>query len=192
MARYKVRRPYIAKNGNLIEPGHILNEFQVGKFLDGLLKHDFVEEIKDEDPKWGVAAYSKLAKIEVADSDYIEGDKKHFTYDEALEIEKKLKKFGWRLPTRSEWVLVCEEFGQDKKGELSSQKLMENLGLKKNGIRWPDGDIMSAGREGNYWAATAYSSTNSAYRLFFLTGVYPSRSNDRCLGFSLRFVRDVE
>lgn len=190
MSRYKVKRPYIAKNGEFIEPGHILNEFHEGKFLDGLLKHDFVEEIKEEIPKFGVIAYSRLVNLEIADIDYTEGDRKQFTYDEALKIEKRLKESGWRLPTRSEWVILCEEFGQDEKGELSSEKLTKNLKLETNGLMYPNGDNWYAGRGGDYWSRSA-GDANGAYHLVFNPiGVNPSHYANRYLGFSLRFVRD--
>lgn len=37
------------------------------------------------------AIESKIANLLIAPEDYVEGDKHYFTYDEALEIEKKLK-----------------------------------------------------------------------------------------------------
>ena len=70
--------------------------------------------------------YSKLANIEIAPGDYVEGGL--FTWEEALEIEKNLSD-GWRLPTRSEWALIAEEFGQDENGELIAEVLRKKLSL---------------------------------------------------------------
>lgn len=140
---------------------------------------------------FGVVAISKLAKVEIADRNYIEGDKEYFTFDEALEVEKKLKETGWRLPTRSEWVLICEEFGQ-KDGELNSKTLQSNLKLEMLG--WSNGDeLIDCYLEGNYWSSTPYSSATRSYDLYFYaSGVYPSNNLNRWYGFPIRLVRDIE
>ena len=62
---------------------------------------------------------SKLLPIEIAANDYweasdddsdpavVNGKKRYFTWDEAMAIEAS----GWRLPTRTEWMRLCIEFG---------------------------------------------------------------------------------
>lgn len=143
---------------------------------------------------FGVIATSKLAKVDIADHDYTEGDKKHFTFEEALEVEKKLKCTGWRLPTRSEWALICEEFGQ-KDGARDAAQLMGALKLSLNGYVYPNSPYLNnPGIVGYYWSSTPNSSSaNSAYALYFSsTNVNPSDYSSRYIGFSLRLVHDVE
>lgn len=193
MPRYKVKRPYVAADGSLVEPNDILQStgFEGSKFFAGLLEHDFVEKM-EEIPEFKPMVYSELAKVEIADRDYTEDGKRHFTFDEALKIEKKLKD-GWRLPTRSEWVLICEEYGQDENGELRSNVLMDHLGLGKHGVRGRYGEVIGAGVGSYYWSRSAHSTTSDAYDLYFHSGsVNPSYYGNRYLGFSLRFVRDRE
>ena len=142
---------------------------------------------------FGVIATSKLAKVDIADHDYTEGDKKHFTFEEALEVEKKLKCTGWRLPTRSEWALICEEFGQ-KDGARDAAQLMSALKLSLNGYVYPSGqNLILTGTYGYYWSSTPYSNGVNAYNLYFSsTSVGPSDFGNCYAGFSLRLVRDVE
>lgn len=164
---------------------------EVKKYIDKAIENKLNKTSKETE--FGVIATSKLAKVEIADRNYIEGDKKYFTYDEALEVEKKLKPTGWRLPTRSEWVLICEEFGQ-RDGRLNAGTLAKQLKLEHNG--WYDfnnEDLRSTGYTGYYWSSSPYSNDTYAYHLYFnASGVYPSYNYNRYLGFSLRLVRDVE
>lgn len=157
-------------------------------FYKTLLTEKFIEE---ESAVWvpNGHIFSKLAKIEIAGEDYSEGDKKYFTWDEAMAIEKKLNN-GWRLPTRSEWTLICEEFGQ-KKGTLDTKTLMDNLSLHNSGYVG-SGSLSLAGPYGYYWSSTVFNS-DSAYSLYFdSSNVYPSANVYRGLGFSVRLVRDLE
>lgn len=137
---------------------------------------------------------SELAKVLIAPEDYVEGDKKHFTWDEACEIEKKLNN-GWRLPTRKEWALICEEFGT-KDGVYDVETLMKNLGLEKNGVLYAGDDEPSyVGDCGRYWSSTPVPSNSSYayYPYFYGTSlIYPSYSSSRQYGFSVRLVKDLE
>lgn len=146
---------------------------------------------------------SKLANLQVALTDYyefsdetnatvVDGKKKYFSYDEAMEIQKRLEDMGWRLPTRSELVLLCEEFGQNDKGVLSPTKLEENLKLVRGGyVYLYTGSLRRAGYDGYYWSATTYSTATYAYNLGFdSTNVLPSHYSNRFVGFSVRLVRD--
>lgn len=156
------------------------------------LKTQESQEAKKNVVDFDIVVTSKLAKVDVAATDYVEGDKKYFTFDEALEVQEKLKDTGWRLPTRSEWVLLCEEFGQ-KDNQLDSEILQKNLRLEKLG--WEDGRGMtySVGEEGNYWSSRPYSSvTNSCGLYFNASDVYPSNYYYRWYGFPVRLVRDTD
>lgn len=191
--KYKVLREFVLPTGSHQNPGDRINfadeAYNQNKlFIDSLVQHGFLKRIKEKN--FGVIATSKLAGVEIADKDYTDGDKKYFTYDEALEVEKGLKD-GWRLPTRHEWALICEEFANDKNDRLSVKLLMEKLGLCLNGYRDNDGNICGEDRDGNYWSRSSYSSTGNAYYLGFDTGVYPSNYYYRYGGFSLRCVRDL-
>ena len=132
---------------------------------------------------------SHLAKVLIAPEDYSEGDKKYFTYDEACAIEKKLNN-GWRLPTRQEWVLICEEFGT-KDGVYNVDTLMKNLGLGKNGLLYSGDDEPSYA--GYYWSATPNGSSY-AYNLNFYgtSAIAPSSNGSRYFGRSARLVKDLE
>lgn len=142
---------------------------------------------------------SKLLPIEIATNDYweasdddndpavVNGEKRYFTWDEAMAI----KADGWRLPTRTEWMRLCIEFGEIH-GDIDPDILTEALGLGKNGYIY-SGPLRNAGYEGDYWTSTAGPSTSVAYYLYFDTGgVNPSNYGYRSLGFSARLVRDVK
>ena len=142
---------------------------------------------------------SKLLPLEIATNDYWEasdnkespmvvgGKKRYFTWDEAMAI----KADGWRLPTRTEWMRLCIEFGEIH-GDIDPDILTEALGLGKNGFVI-SGSLEYAGSGGNYWSSTAYSRASTAYYLYFLSGyVAPSDDIYRCYGQSVRLVRDVK
>lgn len=194
MKTYNVLKECIL-NHKYYQPGECYKDpYEHGdkSYLREAEKHGFIKLIVDNyKPNWGVVAKSKLANIEVADTNYTEGEKKYFTFDEALEIEKKLKKSGWRLPTRSEWVLLAEEFGQEN-GLLNAETIIKNLKLPKEGYQSINGYTHDAGNNGRYWSSTAYSITSRAYALNFDSGVNPSLNSNRYDGMSVRCVRDLE
>lgn len=125
----------------------------------------------------------------VAPEDYQEGDKKHFTYDEALEIEKKLNN-GWRLPTRSELVLLVEEFGQDAHGQLNTTTIMKNLKLTYTGR--VDNGSHGYTTNGYWWSRTAYDSNYAYYLYGYSSYVFPGTDySTRYNGFAVRLVKEV-
>lgn len=143
-----------------------------------------------------VIATSKLAKVEIAAEDYNIGGKEvdgkhYFTHDEALEVQEKLKDTGWRLPTRSEWVLICEEFGQ-KDGQLDLKTLHKNLNMDHAGFIDGDDGLLYYRTTGGYWWSATRSSTTSANILYTNTSnVFPQNSYYRGYGFAVRLVRDI-
>lgn len=149
-------------------------------------------------PTWepNVLKKSKMLGIEIASENYweIDGDgekKEHFTWDEAMEIEKKLPD-GWRLPTRSEWVVLAEEFGVDDNGELDKDIFMQNLTMYYTGYV-NGGSVYSPSVDAFYWSRTAYSET-LAYDLDFYSGggFGPQSASYKYYGFAVRCVRDME
>jgi len=182
----------ITKKGHLAVHGRVIYRKNELRQYPQILR-DWFEELPDETNWEDNAIKSELAKVLIAPVDYIEGDKKHFTWEEAWEIYGKLDN-GWRLPTRHEWVMICEEFGQ-KDGRLDTETLMKNLRVGLNGGDWHDGEgICLAGDCGYYWSSTPVSDGTNAYRLNFngTSGIYPSVSPNRQYGFSVRLVKDLE
>lgn len=152
---------------------------------------------------WEKGIRSKLADIIVAPENVtkeLAGDigtekegKMYFTYNEAMELEEKvLKPNGWRLPTRSEWVLLAEEFGQDKNGKLDAHVLMDNLCLPLTGGVWT-GSLLNGTTYGVYWSRVSFSDT-FAYVLHFTTAgdAYPQRIDSKMDGFAVRAVKDIK
>lgn len=163
-------------------------------YIDVLSEHGFIKSISEVSFKqWNKTGIrSKLAGVIIAPEDYTDGDKKYFTWDEAIALQKDLPD-GWRLPTRSEWALICEEFAQ-KDGRLDADTLVTNLNIQRNGwYDFKDKVLYFAGNYGYYWSSTPYSNGTSAYYLYFDgSGVTPSNYSNRYRGYSLRLVRDLE
>lgn len=150
------------------------------------------------------AIKSKLANLLIAPEDYYELNdnaegtekKEHFTWEEAMALEKKVGN-GWRLPTRHEWALICEEFANDENGELSSEKLRKSLALSLSGTASEDGDLGNVGTVGCYWSRTAcgqYDSVGyySAYGLNLDFSVaYPQGNYSKSYGFTVRMVKEL-
>lgn len=162
--------------------------------LDFLLSRPIVAEIA-YDPE--VVAISKSTNVEIAAEDYNIGGREvdgvhYFTHDEALEVQERLKDTGWRLPTRSEWVLICEEFGQ-KDGQLDAQTLYKNLNMGLMGFYdFEFGKLYNRTTDGHWWSATRSSATAANYLRTGTTNVHPQRSGNRGNGFALRLVRDAK
>lgn len=192
--KYKVLERFVSQRGaKVFEKGEVYAANTAGAYTNTLLQNGFIQPIREYDfDSWEKdGKRSELAKVIIAPEDYVEGDKKFFTWEEACTIKDKLKN-GWRLPTRSEWVFICEEFGQ-KDGCLDADTLVNSLGLERHGWQDEDCSLRTAGLGGFYWATTAYPSELYAYNLYFnSTNVDPSYYNNRWCGFTVRLVKDVE
>lgn len=142
---------------------------------------------------------SKMLPIEIATNDYwkagsddsdpavVKGKKRYFTWAEATAIKAE----GWRLPTRTEWMALCIEFGE-KGGNIDPSVLNKTLKLKKNGAVY-SGWRWGTGNYGCYWSSTAGSSANLACTFsLYPDSVNPSEEGYRHVGFSVRLVRDVK
>lgn len=184
MSNYRVLKDFVNKSGTLSHEGDIYKATSLGPFTKSLLEFGYIEPAQ--------RFISNLARVEIAPKDYTEGDKKHFNFDEACKIEDKLKN-GWRLPTRHEWSLICEEYSLDEDGDLSYSKLHESLDLNLNGYVYPwNQQLRHVGAYGCYWSSTASTAANGFNLGFIASGVYPSYSNNRAYGLSVRLVRDLE
>ena len=150
-----------------------------------------VEDVPEEKPFWEVAEIKfeciapwtspVVEKIQIADQDYYEmlpdGTKKtEFTWDEAMEIEKKTHG-KWRVPTQSEWFAIVAAFGADKDGKATGETLAKNLNLTtdKNDC-------------GFFWSSNVVSSIYACYLSFYATAVNPQHYGDKAYGFTVRCV----
>lgn len=116
----------------------------------------------------------------------------YYTFTEAMELEEKvLLPNGWRLPTRSEWALLVEEFGQNEEGELDVGRLTERLTLPFTGY-FGGGSFRNGDTYGNYWSRTSHSDTNAYYLSFDASNIYPQDYNDKQYGFAVRAVKGTK
>ena len=126
--------------------------------------------------------HGRVDKIEIADRDYYEilpdGTKKtRFTWDEAMEIEKKTHG-KWRVPTVPEWFAICAAFGRSEDGtDVDPQVLKKNLNLATD----EDG-------YGNYWSAATYGTSSSRYLYFNASNLNPRGGDTKGYGFAVRCV----
>ena len=133
--------------------------------------------------------------IIVAPEDYHEGDKYLFTWEEAMEISKKLPD-GWRLATMGEWAMIAEEYGYGKLSDAEVAKDLQNkLGLVKRGyISAHDNELRCKGDEAYYWSSTAHASiANLAQILSFTTSnVNPATIIIKRVGYAVRCVAPLD
>ncbi len=185
--KHKVIKEYLSTTGTHRKAGQIVHVSMPSKHTEDLVRFGFLEKLEKAKP-----IKSKLANLLIAPEDYIEGEKKHFTYDEAMAIEKKLNN-GWRLPTRHEWALICEEFACGSDGRLDPELLTKNLGLDKKGYVL-NGSLYGVGSSGYYWSRTVDSGNSQrAYNLYFNSStVFPADNFSRYYDFSVRCVKELE
>ena len=132
----------------------------------------------------------------------IGGNKKdgrhYYTWDEAMEAARSV---GKRLPTREEWVALCD-LGSTWDDELKGRWFGGNhdsdhkgsLFLPAAGLRYGSGELANASSSGYYWSSSPYyGGSYNAGNLYFYSGsVLPLYSSNRAYGFSVRCVRDKE
>lgn len=151
---------------------------------------DKAQEIQMQINKWDAKAISTGLGFVIAPENYYEGDKQHFTWDEAMDIQENIKASGWRLPTVAEWVQLYGRFGIDVYGQDDPDALSSQLLLKKAGY-YLSGSFLLGGSGGLYWSSTA-GSTSDAYLLYFDSSVvYPQNGGNKANnGFSVRMIKE--
>ncbi len=122
----------------------------------------------------------------------------YYTWQEAIDAARSV---GKRLPTREEWVALCD-LGSTWDDELKGRWFGGNhdsghkgsLFLPAAGWRsfYNSDKLANTNIDGLYWSSSPnYGGGNSAGSLSFGSGyVYPLNSNFRAYGFSVRCVRD--
>lgn len=163
----------------------IIREECVLDFGEKLMKSILRSPLEQLDKKWkdnGIK--SESTGLIIAPEDVEIDGKTEFTWYEAMALEEEGKiPEGWRLPTRHEWVMIVEEFGQDADGSLNNSKFIERLSLKH--------------KNGNYWSSTAYGHIG-AYNLYLggssytVSTAYPSNYDEEECGFSARCVKEIK
>lgn len=190
--KYKVLQRFITKT-NVYVPGDVYQVDDVGKFTQRLLQYGFIKKVSDISfERWEKEGIrSKLANVIIAPENYTDGEKDHFTWEEAMDLEKSLPD-GWRLPTRQEWALIAEEFANDPDtDELNSELLQEKLCLSRAGYVNSSG-LNNAGSNGYYWSRTAYSNDYAYLLAFSSSSIYPPNSLSKHVGFSVRLVKEIK
>lgn len=201
---------------NLIIKNFLEEHFLSWKDTDGIVKELIIElerikrkDVDDNDvtkseekkkkemTRWeeeGIT--SRLANVVIAPEDLTiqenGREKAFFTYDEAEKAVAKLGN-GWRLPTRSEWVLIAEEFGNDPDtGKLSSKKLCKALNMELSGdVNNSSGAAVDVGAGGFWWSSTRSDGYNMYSLYMNTTNVSPAGYSYRSLGFTVRCVKDI-
>lgn len=154
----------------------------------------FAEEWREisQTEEWDKSPIETGLGFVVAPTNYYEDGKKLFTWDEAMEIQEKLKDTGWRLPTVGELVQLYGKFGINKNGHDDVEGFTRHLSLPKDGYYYSNGRVNDQGTHGCVWSSTTSSST-SAYGLYFNGSYLNSQySRNRGDGFSVRMVKEVK
>ena len=126
--------------------------------------------------------YSASTDVVIAPEDYYEilpdgTAKTKFTWDEAMEIEKKLPE-PWHIPTRHEWVMIAEEFGYDEEHDkLDPEMFKEKLDLETDAFGY-----------GHWWASSVLSDTDAYYLDLDASNMYPQFYGNKGYSFALRCV----
>lgn len=122
------------------------------------------------------------AILEIAYENYHEGEKIHFTVEEANSIQFSN---DWRLPTKEE----LEAISKQMKFENGKAYIYDNEGEK---VHFPFASFASYSPNfhGYYWSSTV-NETNTVWMLFLTMSEGRVCSCRRDFGFSVRCVRTV-
>lgn len=131
--------------------------------------------------------------ITLCRQDYSERDKRYFTFDEALEVEKEAKKHGFRLPTVQDFEKLYAFYGLDKDRGDTPQRFVDELGFSYSGV-WNgmDSSAGHVGSNGVYWSSSVYNTIYGYYLNFDSSNVYPQDSYYKSRGLTLKFIYDPE
>lgn len=125
--------------------------------------------------------------IKLCRENYFKGKKTHFTFEEALEIDKEARKHGLRLPMVVDFEKLYAFYGLGENGEDTPKKLVDELGFQLAGA-YSSGSLYLSGSYGYYWSSTVYNS-NYAYNLYLdSSSVSPQDNSNRYYGYSVRCV----
>ncbi len=131
---------------------------------------------------------------------YAKDGRHYYTWHEAMEAARSV---GKRLPTREEWVALCD-LGSTWDDELKGRWFGGNhdsdhkgsLFLPAAGWRsfYNSDKLANTNIDGLYWSSsTDYGSSSYADYISFYSGcVYLPGTQDSAFGFSVRCVRDKE
>lgn len=129
--------------------------------------------------------------ITLCRDDYFEGDKKHFTFNEALKIEKEAKKHGLRLPTAADFVKLYAFYGLGEDGVDTPRRFVDKLGFSCSGRRDDMGSNYD-GSNGYYWSSSVYDIYDGYYLYFSSSNVYSQGSDDKDYGLAIKFIYDPD
>ena len=153
-----------------------------------------LEEKQRDHFDWEVAKDNLIKTdcgITLCREDYFEGDKHHFTFDEALEIEKEAKKHGFRLPTPIDFTKLYAFYGVEKSGRDTPRRFINELGFTYAGY-YKGATLYSVGANGDYWSSSVYG-IGGGYRLLFNTmHVYPQDYSSEDNGLAIKFIYEGE
>ncbi|MDR2993570.1 MAG: DUF1566 domain-containing protein [Bacillus cereus] len=131
--------------------------------------------------------YANINGILLSRSNYKEGDKEHFTFDEASRLN---------VPSQKQWEHMLEldyTWDDDKKGiwiGRGHEKKQESdicTFLPADGYRHYNGSLCTSGYNGYYWSSTPFTpDTALAYTFNFNSGGVASNSNSCRHGFAVR------
>lgn len=127
--------------------------------------------------------------ITLCREDYFEGDKKNFTFDEALEVEKEAKKHGFRLPMVVEFEKLYAFYGLGEDGKDTIQRFIDELGFTYAGL-YGGTTLYNVGTVGGYWSSSIYNTSNCYYLYFNTSNVYPQSNVSKNYGLAVKFVYD--
>lgn len=129
--------------------------------------------------------------ITLCRDDYFEGDKKHFTFDEALEIEKEAKKHGFRLPTRVDFEKLYAFYGIGEDGCNTPQRFIDELGFSYAGYYYGASEYY-VGSYGYYWSSSIYSTYYGYSLYFYSSNISPQYYTNKYYGFAVKFIYSPE
>lgn len=129
--------------------------------------------------------------ITLCREDYFEGDKKHFTFDEGLKIEKEAKKHGFRLPTVVDFEKLYAFYGVDEEGDDTPQRFINELGFSYAGD-YNGTSLGGVGSYGLYWSSSVHGASNGYGLGFNSSSVYPQGARNKYNGFAVKFIYDPE
>lgn len=137
---------------------------------------DWIDEVKVQEFPSG---------LKIADRDYFEigenGEKKtEFTWDEAMEIEKKTGG-KWRLPTPKELNQIAMDLGYNEDGVFEGKLFAKNLGIEKR--------FEEVGHC-YYWSLRSGNTSSSGYLFFYSASLIPQYYSNRGNRFAVRCVAE--
>ena len=200
----KIANMYLDWNIMVVNGHRMVDELVARRAIDIAKEESELQQdvVRGDAPSASIELCGLLWDTEnLAIGGYEKDGRHYYTWDEAMEAARSV---GKRLPTREEWVALCDLgstwdderkgrwFGGNHDSDHKGSLFLPIAGLSSSKGLGYRTKMIGTSTGGYYWSSSPYYGNNNyAGNLYFTSGyVFPQDKSIRTFSFSVRCVRD--